>query len=89
MQAACSTLRQCLICSTAHLASSQITTVRPGFCKVVRLGCCIYQIFKESGDGNKLSNNIAEFEDLYNIAAVTQLSVVTSASASKHAMSNS
>jgi len=34
------------------------------------LGCCIYQIFKESGDGNKLSNNIAEFEDLYNVAAV-------------------
>jgi hypothetical protein len=41
----------------------------------VRLGCCIYQIFKESDDGNKLSNNIAEFEDLYNVAAVTQLSV--------------
>jgi hypothetical protein len=43
----------------------------------VRLVCGIYQIFKELGDGNKLFNDIAEFEDqfedLYNGAAVVPI----------------
>jgi hypothetical protein len=47
--------------------------MRPEFCTVVRLGCCIYQISKELGDENELFNEIAEFEDLYNVAAMAPI----------------
>lgn len=70
----------------AHPLST--TTVRSGLCKVVRLGSFIYQILKESGDLNKLRDDIIEFEGLCNIAAVAQLSIMSSTSASKLVISD-